>query len=166
MPLQAKGEFALVVEELESALELSGQPVKRGTMAHKHIVYMMLADSAAQLRDAAALPQYASSLEELAIRDDHQPYLAVAHRAWGVAHRLDEDYAEAGDRLEQALAIFEKSQAHWQIGRTLVEMAELAQAQADQTGAQAHLTRALAEFESIGAAPDMKRAQAALETLV
>lgn len=82
MPLQAEGEFVLVKEKLEAALELPGQPVKRGTMAHKHIVYMMLAESAAQLRDAEALTSYSSLLEELAVRDDHKPYLAVAHRSW------------------------------------------------------------------------------------
>jgi hypothetical protein len=67
LPLQAEGEFVLVKEKLEQALDLSGQPVKRGTMAHKHIVYMMLADSAAQLRDEAGLMKYALLLEKLAL---------------------------------------------------------------------------------------------------
>jgi hypothetical protein len=81
LPLQAQGEFALVKEELEEALNLPGQPVKRGTMAHKHIIFMMLTDSPAQLRDRVTLGFYAAKLEELALRDDHCPYLAVAHRA-------------------------------------------------------------------------------------
>jgi tetratricopeptide (TPR) repeat protein len=165
LPLQAKGEFALVMEELEAALELSGQPVKRGTMAHRHIIYMMLADAAAQLRDAAALKRYASLLEELAARDAHQPYLAIAHRACGIAHRLDGEYAQAEGRLAQALVLFEELETHWQIGRTLVEIAELALAQSDRASARDHFSRAVTEFESLKALPDLQRTRAALHAL-
>jgi tetratricopeptide (TPR) repeat protein len=150
---------------LEAALELSGQPVKRGTMAHRHIVYMMLADAAVQSRDEDALPRYAAQLEELAARDEHKPYLAVAHRAWGVAHRLNGEYAEAHARLQQALVLFEEVETRWQIGRTLFEMAELAQAQADPDGARDCYERALVAFESLGAIPDAQRADAALTAL-
>lgn len=162
MPLQAEGEFALVRQKLERALGLEGQPVKRGTMAHDHIVYMMLADTAAQAHDVDGLHQYLPLLEELAHRDDHQPYLAVAHRARGVAYTLDGRYAEAETRLQQALRIFEAMAARWQIGRTLVALAELDLAQSDPGAAREHLTAALAEFEAIGAAPDVERTRAAM----
>ncbi|UCG25595.1 MAG: hypothetical protein JSW55_06295 [Chloroflexota bacterium] len=165
MPLQAQGEFALVKEALESALELSGQPVKRGTMAHKHIVYMMLADAAAQLRDAAALERYSPLLEELAIQDNHQPYLAIVHRCYGVICLLNEQYAEADARLTQALTLFDEIEAPWQIGRTLVEKAELALARSDEASARDDFSRALAAFESIGAAPDIEHTRAALTAL-
>jgi tetratricopeptide (TPR) repeat protein len=165
LPLQAQGEFALVKEKLEMALDLPGQPVKRGTMAHQHIIYMMLADSAGQLRDAAALPRYAARLEELARRDGHQPYLAVAQRAWGIAHRLNKEYAQAQARLTEALDHFEERGARWQTGRTLLEMAELALAQADATAAHDHFSRALAEFEALGARPDAERTRTALQEL-
>lgn len=160
--MQAQGEFALVKEALEPALELSGQPVKRGTMAHKHIVYMMLADAAAQLRDAAALEQYPPLLQELAIQDNHRPYLAIARRCQGVICMLNEQYAEADARLTQALELFDEMQAPWQIGRTLVAKAELALAQADEASARDAFSRALAEFESIKAMPDVERTRAAL----
>lgn len=165
MPLQAQGEFALVREELERALELPGQPVKRGTMAHRHIIYMMLADAAVQAREVDSLPRYASLLEELAVQDDHKPYLAVAHRTWGVAHRLSAEYVEAHTRLHAALELFEERQAHWQIGRTLVEIAELALAQADKDGARGHYERALMAFEAIRAMPDVAGTRAALAAL-
>lgn len=164
--MQAQGEFALVREELESALELPGQPVKRGTMAHRHIIYMMLADAAAQARDATILPRYASMLEELADRDRHQPYLGVAHRAWGVGHRLNGAYADAQERLKQALAIFDQCDATWQMGRTLFEIAELALAQSDEAGAHQHYSRALAAFEAMKAAPDIERTRLAMNALV
>jgi tetratricopeptide (TPR) repeat protein len=165
LPLQAQGEFALVREELEAALDLPGQPVKRGTMAHKHIVYMMLADAATQSRDVDALTRYASLLEELALRDDHVPYTAIAHRSWGVAHRLNGAYDQAFARLNQALALFEDLEAGWQTGRTLLELAELALAQADRSGARDHYARALAAFEAMGALPDVQRTRAALQAL-
>jgi hypothetical protein len=81
MPLQAKSEFAQVRDRLVQALELPGQPVKRGTMAHEHIVYMMLTDSAAHSGDESSVRKYAPLLEELATRDNHRPYMAIAHRA-------------------------------------------------------------------------------------
>jgi tetratricopeptide (TPR) repeat protein len=165
LPLQAEGEFALVNEELESALELSGQPVKRGTMAHEHIIYMMLTESAAQLRDGDGLRRYASQLETLAEQDDHRPYRAVAHRAWGIAHRLDNDYDEADRRLSLALELYSELDTPWQIGRTLCEMAELELARSDGATAHDHLSRALMNFEEIQALPDMKRTRMALEEL-
>ncbi|MGB3715943.1 MAG: hypothetical protein WA996_16070 [Candidatus Promineifilaceae bacterium] len=165
MPLQAEGEFALVKEELESALELSGQPVKRGTMAHEHIIYMMLTESAAQLRDADGLRQYASQLETLAEADDHRPYLAVAHRAWGIAHRLDQEYDEAEGRLRQAMELFSELDTPWQIGRTFCEMAEMELARSDGATAHEHLSHALTNFEAVQALPDIKRVRTALEEL-
>jgi tetratricopeptide (TPR) repeat protein len=165
LPLQAQGEFALVREELESALALPGQPVKRGTMAHKHIVYMMIADAAAQSRDLEALTRYASLLEELALRDEHLPYLAVAHRSWGVAHRLNKAYDRATARLTKALALFEDLEARWQTGRTLLELGELALAQADQAGARDYYGRALTAFEAMGASPDVQKTREALKAL-
>jgi tetratricopeptide (TPR) repeat protein len=165
LPLQAQGEFALVKEELESALELSGQPVKRGTMAHKHIVYMMLADAAGQLHDVASLAHYTSLLEELATQDDHQPYLAIAHRSWGIMCRLNGEYGEAKIRLQQALEMFEELDFRWQTGRTLVEMAELAQTQSDEASAREYFSRALAAYESIKAMPDAERTSAILAAL-
>lgn len=150
---------------MEAALDLAGQPVKRGTMAHKHIVYMMLTEAAARLGDTASLAHYLPLLEELALRDDHQPYLAVAHRAWGVAHRLDEQYAAAEERLMQALSIFEERQMGWQVGRTRVELGELALAQRDAAGARTQYELALAEFESLGAQPEIAGARAALKSL-
>ncbi len=163
--MQAEGEFALVTQKLESALELPGQPVKRGTMAHEHIVYMMLADSAAQLRDAAASRKYAAQLETLAVRDSHRPYLAIAHRTWGVVRRLEGEYTDAEVRLKQSLELFEEVGARWQIGRTLYELAELDLSRSDLANARDHFSRALVEFEAMKAMQDIERTQAALEAL-
>ena len=132
-------------------------------MAHEHIVYMMLADSAAQLRDREALAAYAPKLEDLAQRDDHRPYLAVAHRAWGIAHHLDGNLDEAETSLKNALSLFEKLGTTWQAGRTHNDLGELALARADQQAARDHLTRALEAFESLSAKPDIERTRLALE---
>jgi tetratricopeptide (TPR) repeat protein len=163
LPLHAQGEFALLQAQLEPALELPGQPVKRGTMAHQHIVYMMLADSAANSHNEAAVRRYAAPLEELATKDDHRPYQAVAHRAWGVAHRLAGEHADAEARLNQALELFEVLQINWQAGRTLVEFAELEMARSDQPAACGYLERALTTFEGLRAMPDVERTKLALE---
>ena len=64
-------------------------------------------------------------LEKLASRDNHRLYLAIAHRALGVGHRLAGEHAAAETRLKQALELFTKLGARWQIGRTLFELGEL-----------------------------------------
>jgi hypothetical protein len=153
---------------MESALKTSGQPVKRGTMAHDHDVYMLLTDTAVQRRDAAAVRQYAPRLEELATRDGHRLYLAIAHRAWGVAHLLADEHVRTSDaeaRLNQALELFSELKTRWQIGRTRLELGELALARSDPASARDHFSRALAEFEALKAVGYMERAQAALNAL-
>jgi tetratricopeptide (TPR) repeat protein len=134
-------------------------------MAHKHIVYMMLVDTAAREGDEAALREYAPLLEELALRDDHRPYLAVAHRAWGVAHRLAGEYSAAEERLKQALELFEELQSRWQIGRTLFVLGELALATSEKEAAGDYFSRAQEMFEEMGAGPDVARTTSVLETI-
>ena len=165
MPLKAKGEFALVNQNMETARQKAGQPVKRGTMAHEHNMYMLLVDNAVQSQDANTLQQYLPLLEELAVRDEHRLYLAVAHRAWGVAHRLAGDYSEAKTRLNQAMELFGELGTQWQIGRTHIEMAEVDLLQSDQAGARNHYKQALSAFEALKAMPDVERVRLALNEL-
>jgi tetratricopeptide (TPR) repeat protein len=134
-------------------------------MAHEHIVYMMLVDSAARAGDEDTIRSYAPKLEELAERDDHKPYLAVAHRALGVAHRLAGEYSEAESRLEKALEIFEELEIRWQVGRTLFELGELAMEKTDGGAAQTYFSRAQEVFKEMGARPDLIRTQAKIESL-
>lgn len=155
----AEGEFALVRQHLEGMLNQTAEWVG------DHDLYAMLADAAAQQRDLAALGRYAPLAEETAARYEHALYQGVAHRAFGVAHRLVREYDEAGARLEQALELFVGLETRWQIGRTLFEMGELARAQNDTAAVQDYFTRALAEFEKLEAAPDAARTQTALESL-
>jgi hypothetical protein len=166
LPLLAKGEFALVEQSIRAAWEKSVQPVKNGSMAHEHNLYMLLTEAAVQRGDASALRQYAPVLEELAVRDDHRFYLAIAQRAWGVAHRLAGEYAESEASLEQARQTFSELGARWQLGRTFYEMGELGVRRADPDMARLSFAQAVAEFEAMQALPDLERAQAALEGLV
>ena len=125
----------------------------------------MLVDVAAQQRDLAALQQYAPLAEQLASHSGHALYQAVAHRAWGVAHRLAGEYAEANIRLQQALELFQALDTRWQIGRTLYELAELAVARAEISAARDYFSQALMAFEEMKAAPDAARVRAAMEVL-
>jgi len=151
---------------LEIAIGTAGQPVNFGTMAHDHEVYMTLADTAVELRDADALRKYAPDLEKLASRDNHRLYLAIAHRALGVGHRLAGEQAAAETRLRQALELFTKLGARWQIGRTLVELGELnLDGSQNETKAREYFAQALGSFEEIQAKPDAERTRAALNSL-
>lgn len=160
MPLLAEGEFALVRHHLETALRISD------TEHGDHDLYASLADAAAQQRDAAALGQYLPATEELALRHSHRLYQGIAHRSWGVAHRLAGDVAAAESRMLRALDIFVGLDTRWQIGRTLHELGELAAARADAAAAGEYFARALTEFEHLRAVPAAARTRAALETLV
>jgi hypothetical protein len=150
---------------LEPALERSGQPVKRGTMAHEHHVYTLLADCAAQRRDAAALARYAGRAEDLARRDGHRLYQAIAYRTGAVASRLAGRLSEAEERLAQAVALFGELETGWQLGRTLFELGELKAEAGDGTAAQVAYGQALAAFERMKARPDAARTQLALAKL-
>jgi tetratricopeptide (TPR) repeat protein len=134
-------------------------------MAHDHNLYMLLTEAAAQRQDESALRQYAPKLEELAGRDGHRLYLAIARRAMGVAHRLAGEYAEARASLEQARQIFSQYGAYWQLGRTYFEMGELGVASGDAEMARRDYMRASAQFEAMGAMPDLERAKLVLEAL-
>lgn len=131
-------------------------------MAHDHNLYMLLTEAAVQRGDDSAIRKYAPRLEELALRDDHRLYLAIAQRAWGVAHRLAGEYAESEASLEQAQQAFSQYGARWQLGRTFYELGELGLACADPETARQGFTLALAEFEAIGAQPYLERTRAAL----
>lgn len=148
-----------------TAREKSVQPVKNGSMAHEHNMYMLLTEAAVQRGDASALQQYASMLEELAARDNHRLYLAIAHRAWGVSRRLAGEYAESEARLNQAVQLFQDYGARWQLGRTFYELGELGVRRLDAEMARQGFTHALAEFEAIQAMPDAERTRAALGIL-
>jgi hypothetical protein len=165
LPLAAKGEFARVKSNLETALDKSGQPVRRGTMAHDHHVYMLLAEAAAQQRDPAGLAAYVPHLAALAERDGHRLYQGIAARAQGVAHRLAGDTAAAAAAFDRALALFEALGTPWQLGRTLAERAELAQATGEAALARDCLARAQTAFDHLHALPDLERTQAALAAL-
>ncbi len=60
------------------------------------------------------------------------------------------EYAESEARLNQALASFNTLDAHWQLGRTLFELGELARARTDSAAARDTFSKALAEFERLG----------------
>lgn len=161
----AEGEFALVSEHMETARQRPGQPVKRGTMAHDHETYLMLVDSAVQKHDQEGIQKYATRLKELAKRDDHKLYLAIAQRALGVGHRLSNQYDEAETCLTEALELFEQLGARWQKGRTLVEMAELELVRENRTQAHRYLSDALTDFEAMKALPNVEQTQSALGVL-
>ena len=157
--LQAEGEFALVKKHMERALH--------GPMWFwgEFNLYAVLIDAAAQQRDLEALRQYVAPAEDSALRLDHHLYTAVAYRARGVMHRLMGDDREAELWLGKALAIFDKLETRWQIGRTFYELGELAQIQNNPAAARDHYSKALANFEALGAAPDADRTRIALDKL-
>jgi tetratricopeptide (TPR) repeat protein len=155
----AEGEFALVRQHLEAAL------MRTSDWVGDHDLYAMLADAAAREGDLPSLRRYAPLAEQSAAGCDHRLYRAIADRAQGVAYRMAGEYGQAGERLNRALESFSEIGARWQVGRTYVELAELARARHDRTTATEHLDHAQVEFEALQAAPDLVRARAALAEL-
>jgi tetratricopeptide (TPR) repeat protein len=163
--MAAEGEFALVKEQLQTAFARSGQPVKRGSMAHQHDVLMALVEASARLANAPGLEEYVPQLEELAMRDNHKFYLAIARRARGVALRLSGDYDGARSKLQAALDEFSAHGMRWQVGRTRVELGELERDAGAAEQAREHFQRALEEFQTMGAVRDLARCRELLETI-
>jgi len=155
----AEGEFALVQKYLKIALH------KTAAWVGEHDLYAMLAETAAQQRDESALQKYAPLAEEFASRYYHKLYLAIAHRAWGVAHLLAGEFSDAESRLNQALELFSGLNTRYQMGRTLFELGELAAGQSNIPKAHDHFTRALDAFEAMSALPDVARTRARIATL-
>ncbi len=156
----AEGEFALVRKHLERALRKE----KSSNVGH-HDLYAMLADAAVQQRDPSGMLKYAPLLEKEALDLDHNLYLAVAHRAWGVAHRLKGDFEEAEARLGLALELFRDLDTRWQLGRTYYELGVLAAAGSDAAGASVQYGEALKLFEEMGALPDAVPTREAMDSL-
>lgn len=150
---------------LEAAVGKSPGPAKYGSSATDADLCAALADAAAHLRDSEALRRYAPRAEALATRHDHRLYLGIAHRAWGVAHRLTGQHDEAEARFRLALASFREMDARRQLGRTLSELAELHLARRDMAQTREAYRQALESFESLGAAPDAIRVREALDAL-
>ncbi len=165
MPLLAEGEFALVKENIETSLGRRSFPTKVGSGPHDHDLYAILADTAARQLDVPAIRHYATLAEELAVRDDHKLYRAIAHRALAVANRLASEPAAAETRLNQALELFESLGTRWQIGRTLVEWGELEAAYGNSSGARDYFSRALVEFDAMRAASDSAHTRVRMQTL-
>lgn len=157
----AEGEFALVKQHMELALAKSQSPA--GAPSGDHDLHALLAEAALQQHDEHALRRYAPLLEDAATRIDHKLYMAIAHRAWGAAHRLAGEYVEAERRLNLALNIFADLDTRWQSGVTLFELGELARAQGKTVFARDYFSRALTAFEEMRAAPDAVRTREALE---
>ena len=154
-----EGEFALVRHHLEIAVSQTGE------WLGDHDIYTTLVDTAALERNESAIRQYAPRAEALANGLGHRLYQGVIHRAWGVAHRLAGEYVESEARLNQALELFSDLGTRWQVGRTLFELGELAAARQQPAEARDYFSRALADFETMRAAPDSARTRAALEAL-
>ena len=155
----AEGEFADVRNHLEEALSHSAEWVG------DHDLYAMLAEAAVGVENLEVLKKYAPLAEETAVRYGHNLYQAIANRSWGVAHRLAGEFSQAEERLNRALASFQGMGTHWQVGRTFVELGQLAHARGELALAGDFFRKALVEFSSLAASNDMKQVNTLIEGL-
>jgi hypothetical protein len=141
----AAGEFAQITKYLESAQNQGAEWVG------DHDLYAALVDTAVRERNEAQIRKYAPLAEETAIRYHHRLYQAIASRAWGVLHLMDEEPKLAQARLEQALNIFIELETHWQIGRTYFELFGIAKSSSEKEKAKTYLSLSQSAFEKAGA---------------
>jgi tetratricopeptide (TPR) repeat protein len=159
----AEGEFALTRQHLEAALQKS--EVMGAAAGSDQDLYALLVDAAAQQREQALLQKYGARAEETARLVEHKLHTAVADRAWGVLHTLESEFDQAEERFQRALETFSAYPAPWQVGRTLFDMGELAEAEGKTARAREYYTRALNAFEDLRAAPYAERTRQALSNL-
>lgn len=134
-------------------------------MAHDHDLAMSLADTAALQHDPALLAETVPPLFELARRDRHGLYLAIAHRAQGIALTLQGLGDPAEEQLTTALDLFHALGTRWQLGRTRAALGDLYIARGETSRARDAYAAAAAEFQALRAEADLRRAQATLSTL-
>lgn len=171
MPLKAQGAFTLIWEnigKLDKALSIwlgdhSGPTMSSPSVSPYFSLLTQLADTAAELRNVDGLIKYAPRAEERASHYGHSLFLGIARRARGIEQLLTADYAQAQVSLQQALALFQKYGARWQMGRTLFGLGELALAQSNAAGARDHFSAALSHFESLKAVRYIAETRSALE---
>lgn len=156
--MTAAGEFAQITKYLESA------PNQGAEWVGDHDLYAALVDTAVRERNEAQIRKYAPLAEETAARYGHRLYQAIASRAWGVLHLLDQEPALAQARLEQALDIFTELGTQWQIGRTYFELFNLAKASDEQEKSKNYLSLSQSAFEKAGAAFEIKVVKEARKT--
>lgn len=158
----AEGEFALIREYGEAGII---RPSKGWATFGDHDLYSLLVDVAVKQRDETTLRQYIPLAEETAMRYDHRLYQAIAQRANGVLLRLVNNYGASELQLQQALNAFSVLNANYQIGRTFVELGELAISQSETSKAYDYFVQALNKFESLQAKVDMANVQFVLEKM-
>lgn len=125
----------------------------------------MLADGLAQQRDLEGLQKYAPLAKQYATHLKHTLYEGVARRALGVMYELQGDRVESEKELRHALSLFKELGTRWQIGRTYLELGDLAMKGGDTASASDHFSAALKAFEEIQAKPAQELAQSKLKSL-
>jgi hypothetical protein len=137
----AAGEFAQITTYLESA------PKQGSEWVGDHDLYAALVDTAVRERNLARIRRYVPLAEETATRYGHRLYQAIASRARGVLHLMENEPKLAQVRLEQALNIFTELETHWQIGRTYFELFDLAKSSGEKEKAKNYLSLSQSAFE-------------------
>ncbi len=141
----AAGEFAQITKYLESAQNQGAEWVG------DHDLYAALVDTAVRERNEAQIRKYAPLAEETATRYNHRLYQAIASRAWGVLHFMENEPKLAQAKLERALDIFTELGTHWQIGRTYFELFGIAKSSGEKEKAKNYLSLSQSAFEEAGA---------------
>ena len=141
--MKAAGEFAQTNQILEKALRHTSEWVG------DHDIYAVLVDMAADRREQEELWRLAPLADESARRYNHQLYIGVALRSWGVLHLLQKEYEQADTRFKQAADIFEKLGTKWQLGKTYTAWGELARERGQESIASALLQKAKSAFREL-----------------
>jgi hypothetical protein len=128
-------------------------------------MYAVAVEAAVRAHDAENLNKYLILAEETSAKIDHRLYQAIARRGRGVSGSLAGEYDDAADHLTAAVEDFRELDTPWQIGRTLMELGKVEQQRGNDTLAKGHYSEALSAFEGLGAAPDVERARATLDSL-
>jgi tetratricopeptide (TPR) repeat protein len=129
------------------------------------ILILSLVDTAGEHAHTETLVKYVPMIEDAFTDTNHPLHKAISLRSSGVLHRLQGDYPQAEEKIEQALEIFKGLEAQYQIGRTYHELGQLELAKNNPSQAKEHFSDALIAFEKMRAAPAIERTQAALQKI-
>jgi DNA-binding CsgD family transcriptional regulator len=145
----AQGRTAAAAAAMRRAVEETTAGPQRTRLLAAHAEVMLIAGDAAEARKAAA------ELQAVARRFDSRVLDAMASQAMGAVELAEGNPAPAAGLLRRAWHGWQELEAPYPAARARVLLGRCCRAMGDREGADLELRAARAEFETLGARPDL-----------
>ena len=150
----AQGRTDTALSTIRRVLGETSDPLKRAGLLPAYVEIVLAAGDVAAARGACL------ELEEIAKRYESAMLEGMVAYARGAVHLAEADARAALGALRSALLVWQELEAPYDVSRTRVLVGLACRALGDEDAATLELEAARAEFERLGAAPDVARIDA------